>query len=91
MWEWIIDPSLCSRPNTRARSRSVGGSFSTRMAMKTRLSIPSTSSRTTLFQQSFSARDLLLLGGGIFLLFKATTELNARLEWSRRSSSPAGR
>lgn len=34
----------------------------------------------TLWQHSFSARDLLLLCGGIFLLFKATTELNARLE-----------
>ncbi|MEZ3414593.1 TerC family protein [Pantoea dispersa] len=39
-----------------------------------------------LFQHSFSARDLLLLGGGIFLLFKATTELNARLEGSDEES-----
>lgn len=34
----------------------------------------------TLRQHPFSARDLLLLFGGLFLLFKATTELNARLE-----------
>ena len=36
-----------SRPVTRARSRCAGGSFSARMAIKTRLSIPSTSSITT--------------------------------------------
>lgn len=29
---------------------------------------------------SFSGRDLILLGGGLFLLFKATTELHERLE-----------
>lgn len=36
----------------------------------------------TLWQHSFSARDLLLFAGGIFLLYKATTELNDRLEGS---------
>lgn len=34
----------------------------------------------TLYSHPFSARDLLLLLGGLFLLFKATTELNTRLE-----------
>ncbi len=29
---------------------------------------------------SFSARDLIMLFGGLFLLFKATVELNERLE-----------
>ena len=29
---------------------------------------------------AFSFRDLILLGGGLFLLFKATTELHERLE-----------
>jgi CBS domain containing-hemolysin-like protein len=29
----------------------------------------------------FSARDLIMLFGGLFLLFKATVELNERLEW----------
>lgn len=29
---------------------------------------------------SFSARDLIMLGGGLFLLYKATVELNERLE-----------
>ncbi|OAT23778.1 TerC family protein [Proteus myxofaciens] len=34
----------------------------------------------TLFDHPFSARDLIMLVGGIFLLFKATMELNERLE-----------
>ena len=32
------------------------------------------------FGQSFSGRDLILLGGGVFLLFKGTMELHERLE-----------
>jgi CBS domain containing-hemolysin-like protein len=34
----------------------------------------------SLFHHDFSARDLIMLCGGIFLLFKATMELNERLE-----------
>lgn len=34
----------------------------------------------TLLNHAFSARDLILFFGGVFLLFKATTELNSRLE-----------
>ncbi|MCL6411052.1 MAG: TerC family protein [Pantoea sp.] len=40
----------------------------------------------TLMGHPFSARDLLLLTGGIFLLFKATTELNERLEGDDEAS-----
>jgi len=38
--------SASDSPSTRARSRKDGGNFSTRIAMKTRLSIPKTTSRT---------------------------------------------
>lgn len=41
----------------------------------------------TLFNQPFSARDILMLAGGIFLLFKATTELNERLEGKDEEST----
>ena len=36
---------------------------------------------------AFSARDLILLFGGIFLLFKATTELHERLEGVSNNAS----
>jgi predicted tellurium resistance membrane protein TerC len=32
------------------------------------------------FDKSFSGRDLIMLFGGVFLLFKATMELHERLE-----------
>jgi CBS domain containing-hemolysin-like protein len=38
----------------------------------------------TFFGHAFSGRDLILLFGGLFLLFKATTELHERLEGSMR-------
>lgn len=42
----------------------------------------------TLFNHGFSARDLIMLVGGIFLLFKATMELNERLEGSDLDDKP---
>jgi len=39
----------------------------------------------TVFDLAFSGRDLILLIGGFFLLFKATTELHERLEGSMRT------
>ncbi|MBA6230564.1 TerC family protein, partial [Salmonella enterica] len=39
---------------------------------------------------SFSARDLIMLFGGFFLLFKATMELNERLE-GKDSANPTQR
>ena len=40
---------------------------------------------------SFSARDLIMLFGGLFLLFKATVELNERLEGKTAITPPAQR
>ena len=34
----------------------------------------------TLFEHSFSGRDLILLGGGLFLVYKAVSELHEKLE-----------
>ncbi len=41
----------------------------------------------TLYTYQFSARDLIMLIGGIFLLFKATIELNIRLEGKEQHQS----
>ncbi len=40
---------------------------------------------------SFSGRDLILLVGGLFLLFKATTELHERLEGNQHDDSASKR
>lgn len=39
---------------------------------------------------AFSGRDLILMGGGLFLLFKATTELHERLEAKQPEDGPVG-
>jgi predicted tellurium resistance membrane protein TerC len=39
-----------------------------------------TSPYITISEKSFSVRDLILIGGGVFLLFKATIELHERIE-----------
>lgn len=45
----------------------------------------------TLFSHGFSARDLIMLVGGLFLLFKATMELNERLEGGNGDEKPQKR
>jgi CBS domain containing-hemolysin-like protein len=45
----------------------------------------------TLIGHPFSARDLIMLIGGIFLLFKATMELNERLEGKDEDENPQKR
>lgn len=42
------------------------------------------------YRRCFSARDLIMLFGGFFLLFKATMELNERLE-GKDSANPTQR
>ncbi len=71
-------------PHQRDRARVIGLS----LALVMRLGLLSVISwlvtlTTPLFSvlgHGFSGRDLILLGGGLFLLFKATTELHERLE-----------
>ena len=64
----------------RAQGRRVGLALAliTRLLLLSMLFVISqlTSPVLTLFGQSFSWRDLILLGGGLFLLYKATTEIH---------------
>ncbi len=43
----------------------------------------------SVLEKSFSGRDLILLGGGLFLIFKATHEIHAKLEVSREDGAAA--
>ncbi|MGK2889476.1 MAG: TerC family protein [Candidatus Malihini olakiniferum] len=68
----------------RDRVRTVGLSLalSMRLVLLASMSwlVSLTTPLFTLFQQLFSARDIIMMVGGLFLLFKATVELNERLE-----------
>ncbi|MBR9859078.1 MAG: TerC family protein, partial [Gammaproteobacteria bacterium] len=71
-------------PHQRDKARIIGLSLALLMRLVL-LSVVSwlvtlTAPLITLGELSFSGRDLILMGGGIFLLFKATTELHERLE-----------
>jgi CBS domain containing-hemolysin-like protein len=73
-------------PQQRDRARLIGLSLALVMRLGLLLSISWLVTLTEplfeLFDHPFSARDLILLGGGLFLLFKATFELHERLEGS---------
>ena len=78
-------------PHQRDKARVIGLSLALIMRLGL-LSVVSwlvtlTAPVVTWGELSFSGRDLILLGGGVFLLFKATTELHERLEGSAVESS----
>jgi len=75
-------------PHQRDKARVIGLSLAVVMRLGL-LSVVSwlvtlTAPLITIFDLEFSGRDLILLFGGLFLLFKATTELHERLEGSMR-------
>ena len=71
-------------PELRDRARRMGLALALLMRMLLLVSISWLVSLTapwfTLLGHGFSGRDLILLAGGLFLLFKATRELHGRLE-----------
>lgn len=71
-------------PHQRDRARVLGLSLALfmRLALLSAISwlVTLTAPLFSLFGLGFSGRDLILLAGGLFLLFKATTELHERLE-----------
>lgn len=71
-------------PAQRDRARIIGLSFALFMRLGLLASISWIATLTdplfSVYQLALSGRDLILLGGGLFLLFKATTELHERLE-----------
>ncbi|MBV2203963.1 MAG: TerC family protein [Pseudomonas sp.] len=71
-------------PEQRDRARVIGLSLALVMRLGLLASIAWLVTLTEplfeIFGKSFSGRDLIMLGGGLFLLFKATMELHERLE-----------
>ncbi|WP_339092835.1 TerC family protein [Variovorax paradoxus] len=71
-------------PHQRDKARLIGLSLALfmRLALLSVVSwlVTLTTPLFTVFGQGFSGRDLILLVGGLFLLFKATSELHERLE-----------
>ena len=71
-------------PHQRDKARVIGLSLALimRLALLSVISwlVTLTTPLFSLFGHGFSGRDLILLLGGLFLLFKATTELHERLE-----------
>lgn len=78
----ILVEKLPPKERDRARIFGLLLALVSRLALLASLSwlVTLTKPLFTLLNHGFSARDLLLLCGGFFLLYKATTELNSRLE-----------
>lgn len=79
-------------PQLRERARLIGLSLALvmRLGLLTAMSwlVTLTEPLISLGQFTFSGRDLILLGGGLFLVFKATVELHERLEGSIQHGGP---
>ncbi len=71
-------------PENRQRARVMGLGLALFMRLALLAGIAWLASLTdtlfTVLEMDISGRDLILIGGGVFLLFKATTELHERLE-----------
>lgn len=82
-------------PHQRDKARVIGLSLALfmRLALLSVISwlVSLTPPLFSVFDHGFSGRDLILLGGGLFLIYKSTTELHERLEGvtHAKSSSPA--
>jgi predicted tellurium resistance membrane protein TerC len=81
-------------PNQRDKARIIGLSLALfmRLALLSVISwlVTLTTPLFSVFGHGFSGRDLILLLGGLFLLFKATTELHERLEGVSHTGTASG-
>ena len=81
-------------PHQRDRARIIGLSLAMLMRLVLLASISWLATLTDplveLWGVAFSGRDLILLAGGLFLLFKATTEIHERLEGGSHATSGRG-
>ena len=78
----ILAGKLPAEQQKKARTIGLGLAMFMRIALLASLAwiIKLTAPLFTVFEQEISGRDLILLGGGLFLLAKATHEIHERLE-----------
>jgi predicted tellurium resistance membrane protein TerC len=78
----IVAERLPERQRDRARKLGLGLALITRLALLASISwmVGLVAPLFTLFGHDFSGRDLILLGGGLFLLYKGTHEIHAQIE-----------
>jgi predicted tellurium resistance membrane protein TerC len=86
----VLTSKLPLDQQTRGRRIGLGLALGMRIALLLTISwvIGLTAPLFTLFGMDFSGRDLILLGGGLFLLAKATTEIHESLEGGAAGHGP---
>jgi predicted tellurium resistance membrane protein TerC len=87
----ILAGKLPAEQRNRARKLGLGGAFVTRLLLLGAISwiVRLDQPLFTVLGIDFSGKSLILLGGGLFLLFKATREIHHKLEGSDAEGSPA--
>ncbi|HWK80806.1 MAG TPA: TerC family protein [Thermomicrobiales bacterium] len=85
----ILANKLPASQRARARTVGLGAALVMRILLLFSISwlVGLTDTLFTLFGHGFSGRDLILLAGGLFLIYKATTELHEKLEGHEEAKS----
>jgi predicted tellurium resistance membrane protein TerC len=88
----VLTGKLPKEQQARARMIGLGLALGMRIALLLTITwvIGLTAPLFTLVGMEFSGRDLILLGGGLFLLAKATTEIHESLEGGGGGHGPSG-
>jgi predicted tellurium resistance membrane protein TerC len=78
----ILTNKLPEDQRARARQIGIGGALVLRLALLGTISwiVKLTAPVFTIMEQSFSWRDLILIAGGLFLVWKATKEIHHRVD-----------
>jgi len=86
----ILADRLPEHQRDKARKIGLGGAFATRLVLLSMISwiVHLTTPLITVFDRAFTGKALILLGGGVFLLFKATKEIHHKLEAASEADDP---
>ena len=86
----ILVGKLPTNQQQRARTLGLGAAMGMRILLLLSLTwiMRLTQPLFTLFGHGFSGRDLILIGGGLFLLWKATVEIHDKLEGEEEHGAP---